>query len=620
MIVLLAVVFIFNTLSFPGLQQTERPNILWITTEDHGLHLGAYGDEFAHTPTIDAFAERSFRYEVAWSDAPVCAPARTAIITGVYPTSLGAEHMRTDVKLPEFIRKYPVLLREAGYYTTNNSKTDYNVSGDEEVWDESSPQAHYRNRNGGQPFFAVFNFMESHESRIRNRTDLPFHNPDEVPVPPYHPDTPEVRRDWAEYYNSIYETDKRVKEVLDELEEYGLADETIVFFYADHGSGMPGHKRWPNNRGLHVPLIVHVPEKFAHLAPADYQPGGSTRRPAAFVDLAPTLLSIIGIEPPEWMQGRAYMGNFQAEPREYLFGFRGRMDERYDMVRSVRNDRFIYIRNYNPHLIYGQYIEYMWITKTTQVWEKMYMAGQLNPVQSYFWQPKPEEEFYDLDKDPHEINNLIHSEEHREIIDELRGALREHLLATRDAGFLHEAEMHRRAAENQLPIYEMAQNDTMYPIERILNFAEIAAMRDPETIDRIITGFDDPDPAIRYWAILGILIRGEEAFSVTSDLLRESLRDDNPVVRLVAAQSLVKFGDRADKDSAVEILLELAPADKENAFVSISALSILSGLMDEYGDSIREVVSDMEVNDPGQPGRPNDYVHRIVSGMLGGNN
>jgi len=616
MVVLLTLLFIFINISAPVWQQTDRPNILWLTTEDHGLHLGAYGDDYAHTPGIDSFAEKSFRYDVVWSDAPVCAPARTAIITGVYPTSMGAEHMRSDVKLPGFIRKYPALLRDAGYYTTNNSKTDYNVTGHEDVWDESSPQAHYRNRQEGQPFFAVFNFMESHESRIRNRTELPFHNPDKAPVPPYHPDTPEVRRDWAEYYNSIYEADKRVQIILDELEENGLADDTIIFFYADHGSGMPGHKRWPNNRGLHVPLIVHVPEKYLHLAPQGYEPGGSTRRPAAFVDLAPTLLSIIGIKPHEWMQGRAFMGHYESEPRDYLFGFRGRMDERYDMIRSVRNDRYIYIRNYMPHLIYGQFIEYMWITKTTQIWEEMYLAGDLKPAQTYFWKPKPEEELYDLDKDPHEMNNLIDSEEHREIIDELRGALRVHLLATRDAGFLHEGEMHRRAGEHQLTIFEMAQDNSIYPLERILNFAEVAALRDPETIDRIKTGFHNPDPAIRYWAILGILIRGAEAFSASSDQIRSSLDDENPVVRTAAAQALVQFGSKADKDSAVNTLLELAPADSENAFVSISVMNILSDLIYDYGESIREVLREMEVTDPELPGRPNDYVHRIVSNIL----
>ncbi len=598
-------------------ENPDRPNILWLTTEDHGPHLGIYGDGYAHTPAMDAFAEEGLRYEIAWSDAPVCAPARTAIITGVYPTSLGAEHMRSDTKLPEYMRKYPLFLREAGYYTTNNSKTDYNVTGHEEVWDESSPEAHYRNRGDDQPFFAIFNFMESHESRIRNRTELPHHDPDEAPVPPYHPDTPEVRRDWAQYYHSIYEADKRIQEKLDELEEEGLADETIVFIYADHGSGMPGHKRWPNNQGLHVPMIVHVPEKYQHLAPEEYLPGGATDRPVGFVDLAPTLLSIIGTEPPDWMQGKAFMGYYEDTPRDYLFGFRGRMDERYDLIRSVRNDRYIYIRNYMPHLIYGQYIGYMWITETTQVWDKMYQAGELEWPQTYFWEPKPEEELYDLKNDPYEVNNLANSDDHRHIKEDLQGALRDHMIRTRDAGFLHEGEMHRRASEHDLTIYEMALDDSIYPMERIFEFAEVAADRDMSTFTQILNGFEDGDPAIRNWSVLGVLIRGEEAFSAASEQIRFALNDVNPIVQVSAAKALLEFGSPNESDAAIERLLELSPADKENAFVSIAALNILSELEETSLERIKPVIRDIAVEDPNLPDRPNDYVPRLVSDILG---
>jgi arylsulfatase A-like enzyme len=595
---------------------SDKPNILWLTTEDHGPHLGVYGDSYAHTPAMDSFAEKSLRYTLAWSDAPVCAPARTAIITGVYPTSTGGQHMRSDVLLPDFMKKYPVYLREAGYYTTNNSKTDYNVTGHEQVWDESSGEAHWKNREEGQPFFAIFNFMESHESRIRNRTDLPYHDPDMAPVPPYHPDQPEVRRDWAQYYHGVTNADRRIQNKLDELEEAGLADETIVFIYSDHGSGMPRSKRWPNNQGLHVPLLVHIPEKYSHLAPDDYVPGGTTDRPVGFVDLAPTLLSIIGKEPPEWMQGKAFLGYHEDEPREYVFGFRGRMDERYDMVRSVRKDNYIYIRNYNPHLIYGQYIEYMWITETTRIWDEMYQAGELEPPQTFFWEPKPAVEFYDLENDPYEVHNLADSEDHREIIEELQSALHQHFLDTRDAGFLHEGEMHRRANEHGLTIYEMAQDDHLYPLERILQFAEIAANRDMVSMSHIMNGFENNDPAIRYWAVLGVLIRGESAFQAASEQIRFALNDENPTVQVAAAKALVAFGSTSDKESAVEKLIELAPADKENAFVSIAALNILSELEESTLERIKPALRNIAVEDPNLPGRPNDYVSRLVSDIL----
>ncbi|MCU0978711.1 MAG: sulfatase, partial [Pirellulaceae bacterium] len=331
----------------------ELPNILWITCEDTGPELGCYGDRYAKTPNLDELAQRSLRYLTAWSNAPVCAPARTTIISGVYPTSTGGEHMRSEVRMPEFMKMYPQFLRERGYYCTNNNKEDYNLVKPGQVWDDSSGQAHWKNRPSGKPFFSIFNLTISHESQIRTRPHTLEHDPAQAPLPAYHPDTPEVRHDWAQYYDKVTAMDAQAGQRLRELADAGLAEDTIIFFYGDHGSGMPRSKRWPYDSGLHVPLIVHVPDKFRDLAPQDYRPGGTTDRLVAFVDLAPTLLSLTGVQPPEWMQGHAFLGRHEAAPQRYLFGFRGRMDERYDMVRSVRNGRYVYIRNYMPHLIYG---------------------------------------------------------------------------------------------------------------------------------------------------------------------------------------------------------------------------------------------------------------------------
>jgi uncharacterized sulfatase len=256
----------------------ERPNILWITCEDTGPELGCYGDTYSQTPNLDALAAQGIRYLHAWSTAPVCAPARTTIITGMYPPALGAEHMRSEVTLPSSILLFPQLLRKQGYYCSNNSKEDYNVTKPGTVWDESSGKAHYRNREPGQPFFAVFNFTTTHESQIRKRPHELKHDSARVPVPAYHPDTPEVRQDWAQYYDNITTMDGQAGKVLQELEADGLASNTIVFFYGDHGSGMPRSKRWPYDSGLHVPLLVRVPEAFRDLAPPDYRPGGTTAR------------------------------------------------------------------------------------------------------------------------------------------------------------------------------------------------------------------------------------------------------------------------------------------------------------------------------------------------------
>jgi uncharacterized sulfatase len=306
-------------LTLPSAGAAELPNILWITCEDTGPELGCYGDKFA---------QRSLRYLTAWSNAPVCAPARTTIISGVYPTSTGGQHMRSEVRMPEFMKMYPQFLRERGYYCTNNSKEDYNLVKPGPVWDESSGQAHWKNRPAGKPFFSIFNLTISHESQIRTRPHTLEHDPARAPLPAYHPDMPEVRHDWAQYYDKVTAMDAQAGQRLAELVDAGLAEDTIIFFYGDHGSGMPRSKRWPYDSGLHVPLIVHVPDKVRDLAPQDYRPGGTTDRLVAFVDLAPTLLSLTGVQPPEWMQGHAFMGRHEAAPQQYLFGFRGRMDER----------------------------------------------------------------------------------------------------------------------------------------------------------------------------------------------------------------------------------------------------------------------------------------------------
>jgi uncharacterized sulfatase len=296
--------------------------------------------------------------------------------------------MRSEVRLPAGLRMFPQYLRDAGYYATNNSKEDYNLKKPGRVWDESSGRAHWKNRGDNQPFFAVFNHTISHESQIRNALDPRdrIHDPARVRIPPYHPDTAEVRQDWAQYHDRISMMDAQAGGNLKELERARLDDDTIVFYFSDHGSGMPRSKRFLYNSGLNVPLIVYFPEKWRHLAPDDYRPGGKSDRLVSFVDLAPTVLSLAGIEPPKWMQGGALAGVHRAGEPEFSYGFRGRMDERYDMMRAVRDKRFLYIRNYMPHRIYGQHVSYMFQTPTTRVWHELYREGKLDPVQARFWQ------------------------------------------------------------------------------------------------------------------------------------------------------------------------------------------------------------------------------------------
>lgn len=607
----LAVVGLAALLPLAGIA-AQLPNILWIVAEDINPHLGCYGDTNAFTPNLDRLAAKGLRYTKCWSTAPVCAPARTSLITGVYPTSTGAEHMRSEVRLPGYMRLYPQFLADQGYYCVNNNKEDYNVVKPGKVWAESSARGHYKNRKPGQPFFAAFNIEVTHESQIRRRPHTLVHDPAKMRLPAYHPDTPEARHDWAQYYDNITTMDEIAGQRLQELADLGLADDTIVFFYGDNGSGMPRSKRWPYNSGLHVPLIVFVPEKFRALAPAGYRAGGTSDRLVGFIDFAPTLLSLAGVEPAKWMQGHAFMGKYATPDPEYQFGFRGRMDERYDLVRSVRNQRYIYIRNYQPHLIYGQYLDYMFQTPTTRVWKQLFDEGKLNPSQRAFWQPKPPEELYDLRSEPDEVTNLARSKEHQSVLVQLRDALRSHILRTCDSGFLTESEMHRRAATTT--IYEMAQDPKSYPLERILKMAEKASSLSQEALPDLRSGLEDPDSAVRYWAVSGILMRGESAVRATLPELRNALRDSSPSVQITAARCLGLFGEKADLDAALSVLKQLASPGKSSAYESLEALSAVESL-GAKGAPLWAFIQAMPVRDPKAPGRVNGYVARLVESI-----
>ncbi len=563
--------------SVAGVSAAERPNILWLTAEDHGPHLGCYGDPLARTPHMDALAARGLRYARAWSNVPVCAPARTAIITGLYPSSSGALHMRSMVPLPPEIRLYPELLREAGYHCTNNVKEDYNVIKARKVWDDSSATAHWRDRPAGRPFFAVFNSMASHESRIRARPHEAVTDPAAVRVPAHHPDLPEVRQDWAQYYDKVSAADAELGARLREVVEAGLADDTIVFFYADHGSGMPRHKRWAGNSGLHVPFIVHFPEKWRHLAPADYAPGGVSERLVSFVDLAPTLLSLLGLAPPEWMQGRAFAGPHQAPPPEFLFGERGRMDERADAVRTVTDGRFVYLRNFHLHTPHGQHVTYQQETPATRAWHALHAAGGTNDATSRFWRaPRDPEELYDLHEDPDEVNNLAGSPAHRAVRERLAAALRAHQLAIRDVCLLPEHELHTRAPGT--PPYNLARDGGRFPLERLLDSAGLAAGFDAAAIPRLRELLGDPDGAVRHWAARGLLHRGAPAVVAADGELGAALDDPSPAVRITAAEALARHGPAPRRAAALEVLRVLASPSANGLLTALPALQAIDDL------------------------------------------
>lgn len=591
----------------------DKPNILWLTSEDHGPEMGCYGDPNARTPNIDALAAKGMLFKRAWSVAPVCAPARSVIISGLYTSSSGGQHMRSMVPLPDSVRLYPQYLRDVGYYCTNNSKEDFNVQKPKQLWNASSGTAHWRNRPQGQPFFAIFNSTKSHESQIRTRPHKQVADPAKMRVPAYHPDTPEVRQDWAQYYDKVSEADEDAGKHLKEIEAAGLAADTIVFYYGDHGSGMPRSKRWPCNSGLHVPMVVFFPEKWKHLAPKEYQPGGKSDRMVSFVDLAPTLLSIVGMEPPAWMQGHAFAGSFQTEPQLFLFGERGRMDERMDLVRSVTDGRYVYLRNYFPQVSQGQRVTYQFETPTTRVWRSLFDEGKTNDAQSIFWRlPKAPEELYDLQHDRDEVRNLASLSEHKETLERLRSAQRKHLVSIRDVCFLPESELHSRTV-GSTP-YELARNDAKYPMDRIVAAAELASNLDPAALPELKKLLSDSDSAVRWWASLGHLMRGQAAVAANQEALQNALQDQASPVRIVAAQALGMFGDDATTAKALNVLKDLSPPQENGVLVSMSALAAIEALGDR-ANLLHPFVLKLDPNGESPDERYNSYVPRLIQNI-----
>jgi uncharacterized sulfatase len=513
------------------------------------------------------------------------------------------------VAYPAGKQMFPQLLRAAGYYCTNNAKEDYNVTEPGQVWDASGRKGHWRDRAAHQPFFSVFNSGKSHESQLRKRPHEQIHDSAKVRVPAYHPDTPEVRQDWAQYYDTISQADADAGARLDELAADGLTEDTIVFYFADHGSGMPRNKRWPYNSGLQVPLVVYIPEKFRNLRPADYVPGGKSDRLVSFVDFAPTVLSLAGIQPPEWMQGFAFLGKHTTEPRPFLHGFRGRMDERIDLVRSVTDGRFVYVRNYMPHRIYGQYLNYMFQTPTTQVWHMLHEQGKLNPAQDAFWNPKPPEELYDLAHDPDEVSNLAGKPEHARKLARLRKSQHDHALRIRDVGFLPEGDMHARSA-GTTP-YDLGHDDVDYPLERILAVAELAAGTGGEDTSLLEKWLQDDDGAVRYWAATGLVIRGTEGAGKAQAALGEALEDASPYVRIAAAEGLCRYGDAKNRSAGLDLLTRLCNWQENGIFVSLAALNAVDAC-GENAAPAREAIGRLPSMGPAPHARYQSYVPRLL--------
>ena len=429
----------------------DRPNILWLVAEDLSPIIPAFGDDTVATPNLDRLAAEGVRYTRVFSTSGVCAPSRAALATGMYQNRIGAQHMRTtnvsgfgvdglipyEAVPPPFVKMHSQYFREAGYYTSNNAKEDYQFRKAVTAWDDSSRTAHWRNRGPDQPFFSVFNFNITHESQIWVQAENPLRVPEdlEVPIPPYLPDTAVAQRDVRQVYSNIVAMDEQVGHILEQLEQDGLLESTVIFWYSDHGGPLPRQKRLLYDAGLQVPMIIRYPDRW--------RAGELDDQLISFVDFKSTALSLAGIEPPEYVDGRAFAGEFQSsESRLYIHAAADRFDRQYDTIRAVRDDRFKYLRNYHPEQ--GYYLPLTYREQMPIMQELLRLRDQngLTEAQSqWFRENKPAEELFDTLADPHELTNLALDPAYNDKLLELRAELDRWLSGFDDKGMMPEPDL-----------------------------------------------------------------------------------------------------------------------------------------------------------------------------------
>lgn len=572
------IVYVFILFAAFSINADERPNILWLTCEDNNVTwIGCYGNPNATTPNIDKLASEGFQYMHCYANAPVCAPSRSTWITGIHALSMGTHPMRSRYEIPHnTIKYYPDLLKKAGYYVSNDKKTDYNIGGrsDNSPWD--AMKTDWNKLKASQPFFHVLNSTKSHESKAFGDVNKTKHDPAKMALAKYHPDVPDIRKNYAHYQDQIEKMDADIGNALAKLKEMGLAENTIVIHNSDHGGVLPRSKRFLFNSGTHCPLIIRIPEKFKHLYPAQ-QPGMKVDRLVSFVDMTKTWLKICGAETPSYLQGQVFLGPDAEKEREYHVSFRGRMDERCDNVRAIRDKKFLYIRNYMPYAPWGQHLNYLWNMKATQAWEQHHKEGKTDAVTGRFFNTKPMEELYDTSKDPDNVTNLIDNPEYKEVIARMSKAMNEWQAKNYDSALLPESEMVKRAADNKTTIYEMVRNSSLYNINAYLEASALALKNDPSTLPALFSKLSDKDGGVRYWAVVGCFMLQDKT-AIDLEKIKPLLEDSSHEVRAMAAWMFYKAGN---KDLAKKTWNDLL---KNSSYASLKVTNIIDWIGEGTAD------------------------------------
>lgn len=572
----------------------ERPNFVLLVSEDNSVHfMNHFHTNGARTPNIESLAAVGITFDRVFSNAPVCSAARTAVITGVHGPRIMTQHHRSirHADLPQGWEMFPYYLREAGYYTVKNGKKDFNMI-EGNVWDEDGNEAHWRSRpDDNTPFF----YMEqtgndTHEGRLHFDHDTVqnepvLHDPDKVEVFPYLPDTDLVRYTHAYYQDRHLDLDEKVGQVLAELEKDGLMDETIVIYYGDHGGALPRSKGYLYEGGLHVPMVVYIPEKFRHLSP--YDPGSRVTGFIEFVDIGPTILNLAGAGLPAHMDGRPFLGPDitagQVDRRDETFSYVDRLDEKYDMIRALRKGDFKYIRNYWAHYPDALMNNYRFNQLAYQQWQQLYEQGALNEVQRAFFEPRTPEALYDLHSDPHETVNLAEDSAYAEVLEEMRGLLRQRMRSMPDLGLFPESYLLDHAVENPLAF---AQKNTVR-ITRLLDVADLALLPFEEAEQGLKQALGSNDPWVRYWALSAACAFGEEAEPLKSHA--HALASDASVPVRIRASELLGVLNAGEPLSALYDVIKIA----NNQADVLLALNAATYLRDHLGYSV-----DMERLEP----------------------
>jgi arylsulfatase A-like enzyme len=530
--------------------EKKQPNILWVVIEDTSPQfIGCYGNKNARTPVIDNLAKEGVRFTNAFCAGTVCSASRSCLITGVKTYNMGTGNHRSNYPVPDFIKGFPYYLQQAGYYTSNNSKTDYNVANPDEftkkAWNESSNKAGWWNRKQGQPFFSVFNFIDSHQSRTMTESynwylknvleQLPVKDrvaEDKFVLPPFYYDSPEMRKQFARVYNSIKLTDNKIGELLDRLDKDHLRDSTIIFFYADNGEGIPRGKTNGINLGFRTPFVIWFPEMYKNLSPWG-KSGVVTDELIDFADLPPTVISLAGGNIPGHMTGHAFLGDKRTQRVYHLNLSEDRSDNGIDAVRNVTNGKYFYSRNYMPFMPEVRDIHYMEIADIKKQMRKDLAANKLNKLQKQIFEDRPAEFLFDIENDVWETKNLANDPKYKTVLDTMRNQLKAEIFKSRDIMLLPENEI-IEISKTTTP-YEFRLDKNRYPLEEIYKAVSLSGFRGKEITAKQIKLLENPNNVIRYWAMIGLRAQNSKDLKPYSNVISKAMNDTYPPVSITAS-------------------------------------------------------------------------------------